>query len=166
MSRFQAVFFDFNGVIIDDESVNYLNYIKNGVFVFPGVETLIQALAGEVWLGLVSGAPRQEIDFILRKIGLFARFDVVVSANDVAFSKPHPEGYLKALDGVAALAAPTIIDPSRCLVIEDSLAGIAAAHGAGMRCLAVATSYPAALLRKADWVCERLEGIRLDELGV
>ncbi|MFC5379845.1 HAD-IA family hydrolase [Aquipuribacter nitratireducens] len=62
--------------------------------------------------------------------------DVVVTADDVRHGKPHPEPFLT---GAARLG----VDPSRCLVVEDAPAGLAAARAAGMATLAVTTTHEA-----------------------
>jgi beta-phosphoglucomutase-like phosphatase (HAD superfamily) len=71
---------------------------------------------------LVTGSSREEARQVL--VHLAHRFDVVVAAEDVERSKPHPDGYLKA---IAALG----VGANECLVIEDSHAGIAAGRAAG-----------------------------------
>jgi beta-phosphoglucomutase-like phosphatase (HAD superfamily) len=68
----------------------------------------------------------------------------------VQASKPNPECCLKAL------AAFENVQAQDCLVIEDSVAGITAAKRAGMKCLAVTTSYPPEKLTEADWVLPNL----------
>jgi sugar-phosphatase len=83
---------------------------------------------------------------------------VMVTADDVAHGKPHPEGYLA---GAARLG----VAPARCIVVEDTPPGIAAAHAGGMRAVAVATTYPAAALAAADAVAERLADIAVEVKG-
>jgi sugar-phosphatase len=80
--------------------------------------------------------------------------EVLVSAEAVAAGKPDPEGYLKA---AAALGR----DIRRCLVVEDSPAGIQAGRAAGARVLAVATSHPASELMSADAVIPDLTACEL-----
>ena len=56
------------------------------------------------------------------------------------------------------------VQASDCLVIEDTIAGIQAAHAAGMRCLAVSTTYPADQLAGADAVVSTLKGYDLEDI--
>jgi beta-phosphoglucomutase-like phosphatase (HAD superfamily) len=63
----------------------------------------------------------------------------------------------------SSLGVSTHIQPSQCLVIEDSLHGVAAAHAAGMKCLAVTNSYSADELFAADWVIDSLENYNLED---
>ena len=71
---------------------------------------------------------------MLDVLGVAEFFAVVVTGDDVALGKPHPEPFLMAAD---ALKVP----PSRCLVVEDSPSGIEAARRAGMRSIAVGPAH-------------------------
>jgi len=70
------------------------------------------------------------VDIVVHGLGLSAAFAAVVSGNDVSCPKPDPEVFLLAADRLA-------LSPERCLVLEDSGPGVAAARRAGMRCVAV-----------------------------
>jgi sugar-phosphatase len=55
------------------------------------------------------------------------------------------------------MAAQSIgLEPNECLVVEDAVSGVKAGKSAGCRCLAVTTSFDAAALTEADWICESL----------
>src|SRR5262249_13547869 len=119
--------------------------------ILPGVTELIHR-ASEVYpLAVASGALRHEVELILKYGGLRNCFGVVVGAEDVARSKPHPDPFLKACE-LLNTSRNDRIEPHSCLVIEDSIHGIRAAHLAGMRCVAVANSYPVEKLAGADQV--------------
>lgn len=122
---------------------------------FPGVQELARRLAEKFPLAVASGALRDEIETVLRRGGIRDCFQAIIAAEDVAHGKPDPEGFLKALAALNAQRA-TAIHPGACLVIEDSVAGVAAAGRAGMRCLAVTNSYRAEALRGADWIVRSL----------
>ena len=77
----------------------------------------------------------------------------MVAAEDVSQGKPFPEPYLK---GAARLG----LAPADCLVFEDTPAGISAAHAAGMRVIAVGTTYSEEELREADAVVRSLEDVQ------
>ncbi len=126
-----------------------------GVPFFPGARELVRALAAEMPLAIASGALRGEIERILAAAQLRDAFQVIVGADDVGSGKPHPEPYLTALArlGRAELAA------SDCLVIEDSVAGIAAGRAAGMKVLGVTHTYPAAKLSAAHHLVDALTGL-------
>lgn len=129
----------------------YLEAIRARDLLFPGVQALVQRLAAQYPLALVSGALRQEVDFTLTRAGLHEHFSVIVTAEDVSKGKPHPAGFLQALASLNETQTRSI-QPHECLVIEDSIAGVEAAKRAGMFCVAVTHSFPAAALQKADLV--------------
>lgn len=150
--------------LIDKKASKYLRAIRLDGRLFPGVEDLIHALEGKVFLAIVSGALRHEIELVSQNAGIHGAFDVIISANDTHFGKPNPEGFVKALTALQALALPHGLHAKECLVIEDSLAGIQAAHAAGMPCLAISNSYSKDELRAADWVRGTLQGLAIEEL--
>ena len=133
--------------------------LASSVQALPGAVKLIVALrdAG-VPLAICSGALRPEIEIAARRAGVLDRFLTVVAAGDVAHGKPDPAGYALALDRLRA-ATGRPLRASRSLAIEDSPAGIDAARGAGLRVLAVTTSYAAAALTAADRIVASLAGI-------
>jgi len=96
--------------------------------VMPGARELVaEVVAAGLPYGLVTSSERVIMDAVLDRLG--TAFPVTVCAEDVAVCKPDPEGYLLA-------AAKLAVDPRRCVVIEDSRNGVAAAEAAG--CLAIA----------------------------
>jgi sugar-phosphatase len=78
----------------------------------------------------------------------------LVSADEVTEGKPHPEGYLAAADKLG-------VAPEDSVVIEDAPAGIAAARAAGMKVVAVTTTFDAHELSDADAVVETLREVRV-----
>jgi beta-phosphoglucomutase len=97
----------------------------------PGAIELLSALhAAGYRQALGSSAPRENIGLVIRLLGIGSYLDGSVSGEEVAEGKPAPDIYLAAAKQVR-------VPPSHCLVIEDAVAGIEAAHAASMRCLAV-----------------------------
>lgn len=161
------------GKLLDDEQLNRLinlkadffeETVKKGVKTYPGVLKLIKALSGSVPLALCSGALARDIRTILGQLGIGNSFDVFVTADEVQFSKPHPESYTVAVQRLTTLFPDKGITPSRCLAIEDTPAGIASANEAGLRVLAVTNSYDAEALTEAACCIESLETITIEEL--
>lgn len=137
---------------IERKAVRYERAIRASMELVPGSREFILAAAEEGYrLAVISGALRREIDLVLGESGLRPHFELVVAAEDVDACKPDPQGYRKARETLG-------LAPDRCLVIEDSLPGLAAAHGAGLRCQMVATSHPAGELATADAVWPNLAG--------
>lgn len=141
--------------LLEYKSAAYGKIAENPVLL-PGAEKLIRAAAERWPLTVASGALRHEIVPVLERAGLLGCFAAIVSAEDVEKSKPDPEGFLRAGE-MAAKAAGEEIPPKACLVLEDSVAGVDAGLAAGMRVLAVTTSYPREKLGAADRVVGSLE---------
>ena len=101
-------------------------------------------------LAVVTSADKVKMEINLKEIGISAtRFDITVNGLQVKRKKPFPDIYLKA-------ARLLDVSPDECLVVEDAPNGIQAAKSAGMKCLAVATSFPPAELQQADWIARDL----------
>jgi len=126
-----------------------------GILPIPGAAALLEALpaAGKAF---VTSAPRVIATARLAAAGLTAP-PVLITLDDVANPKPHPEPFLRA-------AARLGVDPSRCVVFEDAPAGVVAARAAGCRVIGVAgTGDPAGL--GADLVVDALDRLRVVRRG-
>jgi beta-phosphoglucomutase len=131
-----------------------------GVQPFPGAVELLAALKAEgVPLALCTGATHRDIGAILHNVQGLDVFDTVVTADEVAASKPDPTCYRLVLEKLWRAHPAHTIRPPHALAIEDSPWGIEAAKGAGLRVLAVQTSYGAPRLRKADFITPSLAGL-------
>ncbi len=103
---------------------------------------------------VASSTHRANIAAVLERIGLQNAFDAIVSAEDVDQGKPDPEVFLKAASRLG-------MAPARCVVFEDAHVGVEAAHAAGMKVVAVATTHPPGQLRAADEVVRRLDELEI-----
>lgn len=91
-----------------------------------GALELLDALArSTLKVAVATSASRRAADLHLGLSGLRTRLPVVVTRDDVARGKPHPDAYLRAAELLD-------VRPEQCLAVEDSLNGIRAAHAAGM----------------------------------
>lgn len=86
-------------------------------------ETLDRLRAGGLLLAV--GSSSKNAGFILERIGLGGYFDAVSDGNDISRSKPDPEVFQKAAQFLG-------VPPELCLVVEDAVSGVEAAHNAGM----------------------------------
>lgn len=125
--------------------------------VFDGARDLVRALEAEMPLAIASGARHDEVDAILRGVGLRDAFEAIVGAEDAERTKPDPAPYLEAARRLAARTAA--LNPEECVALEDSMPGIASALVAGMKVVGVAHSYPAEKLRAAHRVVDSLVGL-------
>lgn len=124
-----------------------------GVPAVPGALELIDACRGSgLPIAIASGATRRDIAAILDKAGRSDAFDVVVTADDVARSKPDPESYARAVRKLAERFPDHDIAPAGCAAIEDTAGGARSAVDAGLAVVGVTTTGPAEALRAAGAV--------------
>jgi len=140
--------------LVERKSVKFARYIEENCVILPGVPELLEDLKrNEILCSICSGALRSEIESMLGQGGLSDYFNIIVAAEDVARGKPYPDGFLLNLERVnGATGVDEQLLTEHCLVIEDSVWGIQAAQRANMRCLGVATTYPAEQIKNADMV--------------
>jgi beta-phosphoglucomutase-like phosphatase (HAD superfamily) len=136
--------------LVEAKTRVFSQHLSSGAVLFPGARACVTSLAQTFRLGIASGALRSEIESILRAGDLLRYFPVIVGADDVEACKPSPVPYLTA-------AARLGIDPRSCVAIEDSAPGLAAAHAAGMRTIALTTTSPRPLLAAADHIIDSLD---------
>jgi len=129
----------------------------------PGAAKFIKLASSSYPLAVASGALRHEIELVLKSGGVRDCFRAIVSAEDVERSKPNPDPFIKAFNLLRSFSE-IAIEPDECLVIEDSIHGVRAAHEAGMRCVAITNSYPAGKLKEANLIIDSLETLSLREL--
>jgi HAD superfamily hydrolase (TIGR01509 family) len=133
--------------VIDLKNVNYQLLQKQGVVPIPEVVAFARKLAEEkkrlgIKLGVASSAPKEEILFNLQQIGLENAFDLVISGSDDLEDYTDDEGKNKPKPYIYIEAAKRLqIDPLRCLVFEDTAAGIESAVGAKMIAIAVPNQF-------------------------
>ena len=113
-------------------------------------------------IAIASGALRHEIEEILDATQLRSHFVAIVASGDTPQSKPSPAPYALAFELLQRAHAGLTM--SRCVAIEDSQWGLESARGAGLRCVGVTNSYPAAKLTAAELVVEGLHTLTLPML--
>jgi HAD superfamily hydrolase (TIGR01509 family) len=127
----------------------YLDLIKGRLTALPGVlDFVAECRRRGLALAVASSADEVKVTGNLHEIGLPpSTFDALVNGSEVARKKPAPDIFLEASRRLG-------LESTTCLVVEDAVAGVAAAKAAGSRCLAVTTTFSAAELVRAgaDWV--------------
>ena len=109
-------------------------YLRDRAFpLMPGVADALAAWRGRFRLGVVTGARSFAVHNTLQRHGLAQGFECVVSADDVAQTKPDPSCYRLALQRLG-------VAPWQAMAIEDTAHGVHAAVGAGVRCIAIPTA--------------------------
>lgn len=142
----------------------YLKLLPSMGKAFPGAKDLVELLhQGGVPCAVASSADRVKVEANLTQVlGVsLDRFAAIVNGEDVVRRKPHPDIFLEA-------ARRLNIAPRACCVIEDAVNGVEAAKAAGMRCVAVTTSFPAEMLTAAgaDVVRAAIQEITAKDLCV
>ncbi len=134
--------------------------------IFPGVADLVAAFQSQgLKLGIVSGAQRSEIEYILGQIGLRDAFEVMVAGDDIQTSKPDPTGYLQAIAQFQSQYPVSQLQPSDFAALEDTFAGIEAARQANITVIGVAHTYPYHMLQRlTNWTVDRLADIEIERL--
>ena len=157
--------------LVAEKAIAFARLIEErGIQAFPGAVELLAALKAEkVPLALCTGATHRDVSIILHQVRGLDNFDAIVTADEVAASKPDPTCYRLALEKLWQTHPQRNIRPAHALAIEDSPWGIEAAQGAGLRVAGVETSYVAPRLHQADFTLPGFVGITpavLDSLMV
>ncbi len=135
----------------------WLTRQTSGIKPIPGFIELLYRLKGKYPLAICSSSQKHFIEHILKEIGEKKSFKVIVGAEMVSKGKPDPEGYLMA---AKLLGVP----PFECVVIEDSLFGVASAKAAGMKCIAVTNTYDRNFLLDADMIVDNLSELAIGKM--
>jgi beta-phosphoglucomutase len=118
------------------KETTYQEIYKPHLQLIPGLDAFLQkANAQNIPIGIGSAAIMFNINFVLDNLHIGHYFKAIVSADDVAESKPHPETFTKCADelGVAY---------QDCIVFEDAPKGVECAANAGMQCVVLTTMHP------------------------
>ncbi|MGZ4382031.1 MAG: HAD family hydrolase [Gaiellaceae bacterium] len=131
--------------LVAERIARYREAVADGSTVYPEVREAVRYAAERVPVAIVSGAASEEILPVVNAAGLAPFVAALVAADDVIEGKPHPEGYLRALellgDGIRA---------GEVVVFEDTEVGVAAAKAAGMYCVGITRTLGPARLAAAD----------------
>lgn len=141
--------------ISDQKEMKYRQSIRGKIELLPGVEIWLDQLnQNDVPQAVASSAPMANIDAVLDALNIRKYFQAIISAFNLP-GKPDPAVFLQAADHIK-------IEPEKCIVVEDAIAGVKAAKRAGMICIAVTTTNPASALQNADLVVDNLANIPIE----
>lgn len=138
----------------------YLDLVPLRLEAFPGVPYLIhECRKAGLLLAVASSADLIKVRANLEKIDLPLPFwDTVVTGEAVLNKKPSPDIFLTAAERLG-------VTPADCVVVEDAVNGLQAANAAGMRCVAVATTFPSEQLVEADAIRDSIADVLLSDLA-
>jgi len=158
-----------HGIITTDQQIQKATKVRQDYFLqvladeslvpFPGVLKLMdEALKNESFrLAIATSGTPKKSRAVLEAAKVPYEKMIYVNGNDVTHKKPCPDLFLLAARHMA-------IDPSKCVIIEDSPNGIHAAKAAGSKCIAVTNTFTTENLRDADLICDCLEEITIENI--
>jgi HAD superfamily hydrolase (TIGR01509 family) len=158
-----------HGIIPTDEQIQEATRVRQEYFLqilakeslvsFPGVLKLMEdALNNESFrLAIATSGTPEKSRAVLKAVKVPFKKMIYINGNDVTHKKPCPDIFLLAVEHMA-------IDPSKCVIIEDSPNGIQAAKAAGSKCIAVTNTFTTENLRDADLICDSLEVITIESI--
>lgn len=133
--------------IVSRKEASYRQEFLPDLKLINGLDALLKR-AGEYHIQMAIGtaAIPANVDFVLDNLHLRSYFPVIISAEDVQVSKPHPDVFLKAAERLS-------VAPEHCIVFEDSPKGIEAARRAGMKAVGITSYHSAAELQNDNVLC-------------
>jgi len=127
----------------------------------PGLSALVEEChrAG-IPMAVASSAMSKNVEFVVDALGFRKYFRSLLTGDEVTHPKPHPEIFLKTAEKLG-------LAPSSCVAFEDSFVGLESAKRAGMKCVAIASTFPRDELERhgqADLVAGSFEELSLESL--
>jgi beta-phosphoglucomutase len=110
-----------------------------------------------ITMAVASSAPPENVQFTLEKTGTKKYFNILLNESSFNKGKPDPEIYLKT-------ASLLNVSPDKCIVFEDSIAGVEAAKKAGCKVIGVTTTHAREEFVGTDLVIDDFEGLELQKL--
>ncbi len=145
-------------IIANEKEADYRSRVAQTVKPLPGAIELIRLLKEQgIKVAIASSAPMENIQLVLSGLGIDNCFDTIVWGREVTEGKPSPQVFLLA-------ARKLGVQPQECVVVEDAVAGVAAAKKAGMKCVAVTNTHPEVSLKEADLIVDTLEAVGVNDL--
>lgn len=140
----------------------YTAHVGKGVVLIEGARQALERLSTRARLAVVSRLRRSDLDVLISLARLDHVFSFVIGAEDSSRGKPDPRPYLMAIERLGRLRRYTA--GARPLVaLEDGIAGIRSAHGAGLPCIAVGRLPPHVAIEADAWV-ESLTGLDMEAI--
>jgi HAD superfamily hydrolase (TIGR01509 family) len=137
----------------DEKEALYRQLFEKDIRPINGLVNFLEKLeAAKIPKAIGTSAPRANVDFTLSRTGTTRFFDIILDESNVQKGKPDPEIYIQV---AKALNLP----PEQCIVIEDSLSGIAAGKAAGSKVIGITTTHTRDELRSTDLVIDDFVGL-------
>jgi HAD superfamily hydrolase (TIGR01509 family) len=143
-----------HGAVLDEQRIHrefhtaLYDRFRTSLQPIPGMHDLLTSLrSADTAIAIASSGERDRVELGTTTTGLRHFFDssAITTREDASRGKPHPDLFLVAAERGG-------VDPTACIVIEDSAHGVEAAKRAGMAVIGLAYRTPASALADADWV--------------
>ena len=145
--------------LLDEKENFYREAYAPYVTPINGLENFLTEMKNAgVKMAMATSATVQDVDFIMDHIPIRDDFETIVNSAMVSRPKPNPDIFLKAAEKLGA-------KPEKCIVFEDSLAGIKAGNAAGMKVVAITTGHPAEALHPVDLVINDYTELTVQKLA-
>lgn len=148
--------------LIAKKRIQYLRLVNSKLTAMPGLLDLIALLKEKkIKIGVASSSPLMDIEMVLQRIELDQQFDAVLSAFNLPKGKPDPEVFLRTANVLE-------VQPSHCMVIEDTAVGVLAAKRAKMSCIAMPNFFTREQdFQLADYIADNMVEVKtiLQELS-
>jgi len=145
--------------LLNEKESYYRELYAPHVTAIKGLESFLTGLKNAgIKMAMATSATFEDINFILDRVPIRSDFEEIVNTSMVSRQKPNPDIFLKAAE---ILNMP----PEKCVVFEDSLAGLKAGNSAGMKVVAITTGHPAADLHPANLVIDDYTGLDVQALA-
>ena len=132
---------------------------------YAGAAACVARIGAAVPIAIASGALRHEIELILDRSGLREQFPLIVAAGETPRSKPAPDPYARAFELLCERSTlGSDVVAADVVAIEDSEWGLQSARGAGLRTMAVLTSYTREHLPSAEDVVPSIADVTIERL--
>ena len=145
----------------EELEANFRREIGPQARALPGVRRFIEECHAQgITMAVASAAIAKNVNFLIAALGLRENFREVLTGDEISHPKPDPEIYVKTADKLG-------VNPAACVVFEDSFVGIEAAKRAGMKCVAIASTFSAEDLGRethADLIVPSFETVSLQSL--
>lgn len=144
---------------LEDEKESLFREIyQHHVDPIPGFLEFFHGLRNEgIKTGVATSAPFANLELIAGRLDLFPHLESALASEHVSKHKPDPEVYLKTARNIS-------VDPSNCVVFEDSFSGVSAAKNAGMKVVGVLSSHSVAELPVCDYYIEDYRNLSLEQV--
>ena len=145
--------------LLNEKESYYRELYAPHVMAIKGLKNFLNGLKNAgIKMAMATSATVEDINFILDRVPIRGDFEEIVNSSMVSRPKPNPDIFLKAAE---MLNMP----PEKCIVFEDSLAGLKAGNSAGMKVVGITTGHPAADLQPVNLVIDDYTALNAQTLA-